>query len=139
MECDRSAAQKPRVIRRLDVFGGAFGSLNPERIGVPIILSAQFGEENITSRFCAAQIERYGQLRLIAYNRGISSGIGDAVRAFAARYYDDGVRSGFAEARKDKIDVQQGRWKIERRFGLLLFGSSKGSIVGEIERSIHDG
>ena len=113
--------------------------MNPERIGVPVILSAQFGEENITSRPGAAQIERNGQLCLIPDSTGRSCGIGDAVRAFAARYDDDGVRSGFAETREDQIDMQQGRGKIERRFGRLLFGSAIGSIVSEIERSIDNG
>ena len=117
----------------------SFGSLNPERIGVPVILSTQFGEENITSRFGAAQIERDGQLCLITDKAGIPGGIGDAVRAFATRYDDDGVRSGFAEARKDQIDMEQGRGKIEWRFGRLLFCSAKGSVVGEIEGSIDSG
>jgi len=127
------------VIRRLVVFGVAFGSLNPQWIRVPIILSAQLGEENITSGFGAAQIESDGQLCLIADKAGIPGGIGDAVRAFATRYDDDGVRSGFAEARKDQIDMEQGPGKIQWRFGRLLFGSAKSSIVGEIERSIHHG
>ncbi len=64
---------------------GVTPSLNPERIGVPVILPAQFGEENITSGFGPAQIERYGQLRLIAGNTRRSSGKGDTIRAFAAR------------------------------------------------------
>lgn len=128
------AAQAP-LERRHDS-GGLF---NPERIRVPVILSAQFGEENITSRLGAAQIERNGQLCLIADSAGDPCAIGDTVRAFAARYDDDGVRSGFAEARKDHIDVQQGCGKIERRFGRLLFGTAKGSIVGEVESSIDSG
>ena len=127
------------MIRRLVVFGVAFGSLNPERIGVPVILSTQFGEENITSGLGAAQIERYGQLCLIADSRRVPSGIGDAVRAFPTRYDDDGVRSGFAETREDQIDVQQGRWKVKWRFWRLLFGSAKSSIVGEIECPIDNG
>ena len=80
-----------------------------------------------------AQIERDGQLGLIADNAGIASGIGNTVRAFPTRYDDDGVRSGFAEARKDQIDMQQSRGKGERRLWRLLFGSAKGSIVREIE------
>jgi len=116
-----------------------FGSLNPERIGVPVILAAQFGEENITSGLGAAQIESNGQLGLIAFDIGGPCGIGDAVRAFVTRYDDDGVRSGFAETREDQIDMQQGRGKIEWRSGLLLFGSAKGSVVGEIEGSIKNG
>ena len=102
-------------------------------------MPTELSEENIISRFGAAQIERHGQLRLTAGNTGRSCGIGDAVRTFAARYDDDGVRSGFAEARKDQIDMQQGGGKIERRFGRLLFGSSKRSIVGEIECPIDNG
>ncbi len=118
---------------------GWFGLLNPERIGVPVILPSQLGEENITSRFGASQIERNGQFGLIAEDTGIACGIGDTVRAFATRDDDDGVWSGFAEARKNQIDVQQGRGKIERWFWRLLFGTSKGSIVGEVERSIKNG
>jgi len=127
------------VTRRLDVFGKSFGLLYPQRIGVPVILSVQFGEENITSRFRVAQIERYGQFGLIADDTGIPCGIGDAVRTFAARDDDDGVRSGFAEARQDQIDVQQGRGEIEWRFGWLLLGSAEGSVIGEIEGSIDSG
>lgn len=66
-------------------------SLNPERIRVPVILPAQLGEENISPRPGVAQIERHGQLGLIPHKRGISSGIGDTVRAFATRYDDDGI------------------------------------------------
>ena len=131
--------QKPRLIRRLDAFGGARGSLNPQRIGVPVILPAQFGKKHIASRLGAAQIERYDEFCLIACDTGVSSGIGDSARAFVTRYDDDGVRPGFAEARKDQIDMEQGRRKIEWRFWRLLFGSSKGSIVGEIERTIDSG
>ena len=79
-----------------------------QRIGVPVILSAQSNEEDITSSPGAAQIERYGQLGLIADSTGDPRAIGDAVAAFAARYDDDGVRSGLAEAREDQVDVQQG-------------------------------
>ena len=89
-----------------------FGSLNPERIRVPVILSAQLGEENIAPRFGAAQIECDGQLCLSACGACRSCRIGDAVRTFATRYDDDGVRSGFAETRKDQIDMQQGCGEI---------------------------
>lgn len=34
--------------------------LDLERIGVPVILSVQFGEEDVISRPDAAQIQRYG-------------------------------------------------------------------------------
>lgn len=125
--------------RRGGLTPASLGSLNPEWIGVPVILTTQLSEENITSGLGAAKIERYGQLGLIADNTGVSSGIGDAIRAFATRYDDNRVLSGFAETGKDQIDVQQCRGKVERRFWGLLFGTAKGPIVREIERSIKNG
>lgn len=114
-------------------------SLNPERIRVPVTLSALFGEENVASRPGAAQIERYRQFGLVADNSGNPGSIGDAVHAFAASYDDDGVRSGFAETRKNQIDVEQGCGKVERWFRRLLLGAAKSPVVGEIHRPVDDG
>jgi hypothetical protein len=96
-------------------------------------LSVQFGEENITSRFRAAQIERYDQLRLIAYNRGISSGIGDAVCALAARDDDDGVRSGFTD-RKAKRAAST--WCGLRSTWASAKAAVRLSIDAELERLV---
>ena len=84
------------------------------------ILSIQFSEEDVVSRPDAMQIQRYGQLCLIANYGGGRSGICDAAIALFVANDHDRVRSGFAESREDQIHMQEGRRQIDRRTRWLI-------------------
>ena len=97
-------------------------------------MSVQFGEEYIISRPDAAQIQRYGQLCLIANHCGGPCCIGDAAIALFVTNNHDRVRSGLAETRENQIDMQEGRGQIERRSQWLILRAAIGSVIGEIQR-----
>ena len=116
--------------------GGDSELLDLERIGVPVILSIQFREKDIIPRPDSAQIQRYGQLRLIANHDSGPGGISDAAIALTVTYDHDRVRSGFAESRKDQIHMQECRGQIDRWTRWLILCTTISSVIGEVQRLI---
>src|SRR6201998_3497545 len=115
---------------------GEIESLDLERIGVPVILSVQFREENKIPEPDAAQIERNGQLRLIASHSSGPCGISDAAIALFITNDHDRVRSGFAETREDQIHMQECRGQIDRWTRRLILCTTISSVIGEVQRLI---
>ena len=142
--CRLSAGVNERVIAKSLIYTSGrpdrksdIESLDLERIGVPVILPVQFSEQDIISRPDTVQIQRYGQLCLIADSTGDSCGIGDAAIALFVTNDHDRVRSGFAETRKDQIHMQEGCGQIDRLARRLIFCTAIRSVIGEIERPLH--